>query len=217
MSTIHSLFSFQALYIPSNSNINRIRKQKARGARQNMLFPILILLTVPFTLSLDCYPAPIRGQLPILDHCQELVYALTYASRLPPNLKAKEWGRGLRSTDFTEHLPKVYWLPGRGPQTCAISLDVDPLYPEAREVFKLADIAFAGTRIIHLCLISRRQVGSDPLGPTNRVIAKLVRTDAPMIIRAALREGRPQSVEVPGIGELVWVDGRVDRSVGEVK
>ncbi|KAL8861914.1 MAG: hypothetical protein Q9178_001783 [Gyalolechia marmorata] len=182
-----------------------------------MLHPIVLLLALPFTSSLDCYPAPIRGQLPILDHCQELVYALTYASGLPANLKAKEWGRGLRSTDFTEHLPKVYWLPGRGPQTCAVSLDVDPLYPEAREVFKLADIAVAATRIINLCLIGRRQVGRDFLGPTGKVIGKLVRTDAPMIIRAALREGQPRSVEVPGIGELVWVDGRADRSVGEVK
>ncbi|KAI4235950.1 MAG: hypothetical protein L6R40_006318 [Gallowayella cf. fulva] len=171
-----------------------------------MLIPIILLLTIPFTVSLDCYPPPRGTKIPILDHCQELVHALHYASRLPPNEHAKEWGRGLPSTDFTEYLPKVYWLPGRGPQSCALSIDVDPLYPDAKEVFKLGDIAVAGTRIVNLCLIGRREIGRDFLGRTGKVTAKLVRTDTPKMIQAARGERYGQSVRVPGVGRLMWMD-----------
>ncbi|KAL8676917.1 MAG: hypothetical protein Q9186_006614 [Xanthomendoza sp. 1 TL-2023] len=176
---------------------------------------LLLLLAIPFTLSLDCYPPPSGTQLPLLDHCQELVYALTYASQNPRENIPKEWGRGLPSTDFTEYLPKQYWLPGRGPQTCALSLDADPLHPNAREVFKLEDIAHAARRIVNICLI-RRQIGRDFLGRTGQVVAKLRRTDSPRVIQASAGEVWRGSVVVPGIGWLVWMDKGGNGSLAEL-
>lgn len=186
-----------------------------------MSTPLIILLlflsTLPFTTPLDCYPPPARSQLPILDHCQELVYALVYTSRLPHKNDAKTWGRGLRSTDFTEYLPKVYWLPGRGPQSCGVNVDVDPLHPDAREIFRISDVARAATRVVNICLIGRRQVGRDALGSGGRVWAKLVRTDAPGLVRAMGRDGRVGSIEVPGVGELVWMSGAGNETVDEMR
>ncbi|KAI4089860.1 MAG: hypothetical protein LQ344_005119 [Seirophora lacunosa] len=179
---------------------------------------ILLLLLLPtFALaapSLNCYPPPEpRGQLPLLEHCQELAYALDTASHLPYSNDPKEWGRGLPSTDFTEHLPKVYWLPGRGPLTCALALDAEPGFPDAREVFRIGDVARAATGIVNRCLIARRQVGSEGLGRTGRVLAKLVRTDAP---RAGRWEGRWREVEVVGVGKLAWSQGRGNGTLVEV-
>ncbi|KAL8834916.1 MAG: hypothetical protein Q9176_007210 [Flavoplaca citrina] len=169
------------------------------------ILPLLLLLSIlPFTTPLDCYAPPAGTSLPLLPHCQELVYALLYTSRLPHKNDAKTWGRNLRSTDFTEYLPKVYWLPGRGPRSCAINLDVDPLHPDAKEIFRISDIARAATRIVNICLIGRREVGRDALGAGGRVWARLVRTDAPLL--SIGREGRVGSVRVPGVGELVWMD-----------
>ncbi|KAL8950873.1 MAG: hypothetical protein Q9222_003127, partial [Ikaeria aurantiellina] len=101
----------------------------------NMILSVLLLFSthIYLALSLDCYPAPARTSLPVLDHCKELVWAITYASRLPHRNDPKEWGRGLRTTDMTEYLPKRYWLPQRGDSTCALIVDADPLFPNARE------------------------------------------------------------------------------------
>lgn len=138
-------------------------------------------------------------------HCRELILALRGASRQPPYNEPKEWGRGLPETATTEYLPKVYWLPGRGPLTCALSLDVDPLYPDGREVFSLVDVAFAASQIVVLCLSRKREVGSDRLGRTGQVLAKLVRTDGPAIFRDIDdRDGGLGWVDVPGIGKLMW-------------
>ncbi|KAL8989115.1 MAG: hypothetical protein Q9169_008428 [Polycauliona sp. 2 TL-2023] len=180
---------------------------------------ILILLSIlPFTSPLDCYAPPARTQLPIVDHCQELVYALLYASRLPHKNDPKTWGRGLRSTDFTEYLPKVYWLPGRGPRSCAVNLDVDPLHPEAREMFRLSDIATATIRMVNICLIGRREVGRDVLGSGGRVWAKLVRTDGPILVRGVGRDDESKgSVLVPGVGELMWMSGNSSEMVDEMR
>ncbi|KAL8851867.1 MAG: hypothetical protein Q9221_003189, partial [Calogaya cf. arnoldii] len=160
-----------------------------------MFLPLLLLSILPFAKSLDCYPPPARTQLPILEHCQELVYALTVASREPFKNTPKEWGRGLPSTDRTEYLPKIYWLPGRGPRMCGISMDVDPLFPDAKETFRLSDIAVATTRLVNICLIGKREIGRDFLGRTGKVVAKLVRTDSPRLVRGAWAEGRLGSVK----------------------
>ncbi|CAL8583702.1 hypothetical protein XPA_009322 [Xanthoria parietina] len=182
---------------------------------------ILLLLLIgsifSFTTALDCFAPPARSQLPILDHCQELVYALVYTSRLPHKNDAKTWGRGLRSTDFTEYLPKVYWLPGRGPPSCGVSLDTDPLHPDAREIFRISDIARAATRIVNICLIGRREVGRDMLGSGGRVWAKLVRTDAPGFLRVIGRDERVGSIHVPGVGELMWMSEKGNETVEEMR
>ncbi|KAL8943258.1 MAG: hypothetical protein Q9216_001169 [Gyalolechia sp. 2 TL-2023] len=140
------------------------------------------------------------SQLPIMAHCDDLVAALFYASHLPRHDNIQIWGRGLPSDVYTESLPKVYWLGGRGPQTCAIDLDADPLHPDARETFRLRAVGFAGARIEELCLKSRRQLGRDQLGPTGHVIAKLVRSDLPRLLR--MTRGA-KALTIPGLGQLV--------------
>ncbi|KAL8762722.1 MAG: hypothetical protein Q9184_001316 [Pyrenodesmia sp. 2 TL-2023] len=172
-----------------------------------MLVPILLLSILPFSYALDCYPPPRGGDLPILEHCNELVHALIIACRLPHLNEPKTWGRGLRSGIHSEHLPKVYWLPGRGPQSCAVSLDADPLYPDAREVFGLSAIRVATARIVNVCLVGRRQIGRDRLGHTGKVVAKLVRTDGPSMLLKTGEEGDVQSLRIPGIGDLAWANG----------
>ncbi|KAI4202023.1 MAG: hypothetical protein LQ346_002045 [Caloplaca aetnensis] len=171
-----------------------------------MLVPILLLSVFPFSFALDCYAPPHDGALPILEHCNELVHALIMACRLPHMNEPKTWGRGLPSNIRSEHLPKVYWLPGRGPQSCALSIDADPLHPDAREVFNLNAIRLAAARIVNICLVGRRQVGRDRLGRTGKVIAKLVRTDAPLVLRKTGEEGDVQLLRIPGIGDLAWAN-----------
>lgn len=172
-----------------------------------MFVPILLLSILPFSFALDCYPPPRSGALPILEHCNELVHALIIASRLPHLNDPKTWGRGLPSGINSEHLPKVYWLPGRGPQSCALSLDVDPLYPDAREVFGLSAIRVAAARIIRICLVGRGQIGRDRLGSMGKVVAKLLRTDGPLMLLKTGKEGDVQSLRIPGIGDLAWANG----------
>ncbi|KAL8922466.1 MAG: hypothetical protein Q9208_005188 [Pyrenodesmia sp. 3 TL-2023] len=180
-----------------------------------MLVPILLLSVLPFSFALDCYPPPSGGALPILEHCNELVHALTIACRLPHQNEPKTWGRGLPSSIHSEHLPKVYWLPGRGPQSCALSLDVDPLHPHAIEVFGLTAIRVAAARIVNICLVGRNQIGRDRLGSTGKVVGKLVRTDGPLMLPLMGEEGDVQSLRIPGIGDLAWANGTENGLLGE--
>ncbi|KAL9594200.1 MAG: hypothetical protein Q9219_007162 [cf. Caloplaca sp. 3 TL-2023] len=174
------------------------------------LLLLLLLSSLPTPASsLDCHSSPTPTPLPLLEHCQALLYALAYASRLPPENSPKTWGRGLPSNPpFTEHLPKLYWLPGRGPQTCGLTLDVDPLFPDAREVFRLEDVAVAGVRIVNVCLVRRRELGREWLGEGRRVVGKVVRMDARGrgSLRGRLGGGQIRTVEVPGVGELAWME-----------
>ena len=161
---------------------------------------VVLLLILAFSSSLDCYPPSRGSQLPIVAHCDHLVGALFYASRLPAHDGAVTWGRGLPSDAHTESLPKIYWLAGRGPQTCALNLDADPLHPDTRETFRLRAVAIAAGRVTELCLKNRAQLGRDNLGPRGQVVGKIVRTDSPIklpIIRGA------KGLDIPGIGELI--------------
>lgn len=179
-----------------------------------MLLPLVLLFTLPFSHSLDCYNHPARTRLPNLHHCENLVRAINIASRIPHHNDRKIWGRGLPSNAHTEELPKTYvYAPaGEPPQTCALDLDADPLNLQAREVFRLQDVVTAAARIVKTCLSERSMLGRDPVGPTGRVYAKLARADSPLLLQV----GRPgkggsgggavQSLAIPGMGgELHWV------------
>ena len=149
--------------------------------------------TLTQTLSTD----PPWGPLPVPAHCQILVNGLAYASTLPDGKVFKDWGRGLPNTATTMKLPKVFWLSRRGPSTCALDLDVIPSDLSAVENFTLKDVATVAERILSVCLYGRSQVGTELLGDTKRVMAKLVRADMPRIRkwkqgnleRLALRNG----------------------------
>ncbi|KAL8722662.1 MAG: hypothetical protein Q9225_000894 [Loekoesia sp. 1 TL-2023] len=180
----------------------------------SMLVPTILLFALPFSLSLDCYPPPVGGQLPILAHCDDLVAALFYGSRLPHQDDAKTWGRGLPSDLHTESLPKLYWLAGRGPQTCAINLDADPLHPDARETFRLRAVAIGAARIEEVCLKNRREIGRDHLGPTGLVVAKLVRSEVPNMLR--ITRGK-KVLTIPGVGELMEATRAENETLDDMK
>ena len=145
-----------------------------------MLVFRIVTFYVLFTISLSlmCYYPP-RGMLPIPAHCRDLAGALIYASLLPGGNDLKTWGRFLPSAGNTEKLPKLYWLAGRGPTTCALELDAIPANPHAVEEFGLKAVAEATDRILNVCLYGRSQVGNETLGRTKGIVAKLGRTDGP--------------------------------------
>lgn len=117
--------------------------------------------------------------LPIPAHCRDLAGALTYAASLPRGNDLKKWGRSLPSAGATENLPKIYWLAGRGPTTCAVELDAVPTNPDAVEEFGLKVVAEAAAMIVNICVYGQSRVGNETLGPTKGVVAELRRTDTP--------------------------------------
>lgn len=177
-------------------------RKRAAQMYPTVLNTVVLLFILPFSFALDCYGHPRDIPLPNLHHCHDLVRAITIASRRPYHNDAKIWGRGLPNNAYTEGLPKTYvYAPGSGPpQTCALDLDADPLYLQAREVFRLQAVATAGARIVTTCLASRSQLGRDPVGPTGHVFAKIVRSYSPVVLQSAGK----QSVTIPGMGELLW-------------
>lgn len=174
-----------------------------------------LLLILPYSYSLRCYPPPGSSPPPILAHCHELASALVYASHLPHNNQPKTWGRGLPSEGETESLPKTYWLAGRGPSTCALDLDADPQHLDAREVFQLRDVGFAARNIVAKCLEDNRYLGSDTLGPTGHVVGRIVRTDSPQLLQATERTSVLWTI--PGKGELLVTSGVGNGTLDDVE
>ena len=86
----------------------------------------------------------------------------------------KAWGRRLPTTFDTQKVPKVFWISGRGPTTCAVHVDVDAYDLWAVDDFRLADVASAGEEVVAQCLSPRRMVGlAYPAGPDGLVHAKV--------------------------------------------
>lgn len=91
------------------------------------MFDLLPLVAVVLStiygvaLSTECFHA--RSALPIIRECQELTDAIAYLSRLPNENNVKAWGRHLPTGPDTEKVPKVYWIVGRGPRTCAVHVE----------------------------------------------------------------------------------------------
>ena len=86
----------------------------------------------------------------------------------------KVWGRLLPTAFDTQHIPKVFWISGRGPTTCAIHVDVDAFNPFAVDSFRLSDVASAAEEVIAQCLVPNRKVGlAYPTGTDGHVYAKV--------------------------------------------
>ncbi|KAL8737704.1 MAG: hypothetical protein Q9181_001422 [Wetmoreana brouardii] len=104
---------------------------------------------------------------------------------MPHVNEPKTYGRGLRSEGAMESLPKVYWLGGLGPNTCAVHLDADNHFPDAHETFRFQDLALAARKAVNVCLEGRRCLGSDSLGFTHHVIANIVRAPPPLSLQSS--------------------------------
>ena len=86
----------------------------------------------------------------------------------------KVWGRELPTTLDTQKVPKVFWISGRGPTTCAIHVDVDAYSPFAVDSFRVSDVASAAEEVIAQCLVPARKVGlAYPAGVDGHVYAKV--------------------------------------------
>ena len=86
----------------------------------------------------------------------------------------RAWGRGLPTTADTQKVPKVFWISGRGPTTCAVHVDVDAYIPWAVDDFRLSDVAAAGEQVLAQCLMARNKIGLEyPAGLDGHVYAKV--------------------------------------------
>ena len=127
-----------------------------------------------YTVSQAAICVAARGLLPTIKDCEDLTTAITYLSRLPGENNVRAWGRRLPTTLETQKVPKVFWISGRGPSTCAISVDVDSYDLFAIDDFRLADVASAGDEVIAQCLSAKRKVGlAYPAGPDGHVHARV--------------------------------------------
>lgn len=127
-------------------------------------------------IAATCHP-PRGGILPLTYHCQELVHRILESSRTPHGMATKEWGRNLDNTATTIHLPKIYWIAGAGPRTCAVVVDVDMHTPDAVERFNLGDVGHAAEHIESACLFRKGEVGTERVGAAKRVEVRLERVD----------------------------------------
>lgn len=144
--------------------------------RKMFQFPLL-LLYASFTIlkySQAAICTNSRGPLPTVKDCKDIVEAVTYLSSLPGENVRKAWGRQLPTTYHTEKLPKVFWISGRGPITCAINVDVDAYDTWAVEDFRVSDVASAAKGVVDECLVPRRKVGlAYPAGADGLVHARV--------------------------------------------
>ena len=86
----------------------------------------------------------------------------------------KAWGRRLPTTLDTQKVPKVFWIVGRGPTTCAVHVDVDAYDLFAVDDFRLADVASAAEEVVAQCLSAKSKVGlAYPAGVDGHVHAKV--------------------------------------------
>jgi len=141
------------------------------------------LLLLPLTHTYTCTPTP--HLLPRPTDCHSLIDALTLLSSSPPYNTPKLWSRLVEDTDSTLKLPKDYWLQGRGPETCAVHIDVvgSDHHNQARneeggggggggrgdwraenDTFTLGSVANVMEIVVEQCLVRRRELGGDVRG-----------------------------------------------------
>ena len=126
------------------------------------------------TLSQAAICTAARGLLPTVSDCNDLIGAISWLASLPGENNMKAWGRRLPSTLDTQKVPKVFWISGRGPTTCAVHVDVDTYDLWAVDDFRLSDVAAAGEDVVAQCLVARSKVGfAYPAGMDGHVHAKV--------------------------------------------
>ncbi len=139
----------------------------------------LLLLSAWFSiykLSQAAICTAARGPLPTVKDCTDLTDAIKWLSSLPNENNVKAWGRRLPTTLDTQKVPKVFWISGRGPTTCAVHVDVDSYDLWAVDNFTLSDVASAGQEVVAQCLSAKSKVGlAYPAGPDGEVHAKVRR------------------------------------------
>lgn len=99
----------------------------------------------------------------------------------------KEWGRDLENTATTVHLPKIYWIAGAGPRTCAVVVDVDNRTPDYIERFNLGEVGHAAEHIENACLFRKGEVGTQRIGAAKRIEVRLERVNVDALARVEMK------------------------------
>lgn len=143
---------------------------------------IFLVLTILYQISLgtECFHA--RAALPVSFHCQDLIEAIAYLSRIPGENDVRSWGRRLPTELHTMKVPKSYWIAGRGPSTCAVHVDVNPANLFAVDSFRQSDVGQSAARVVENCLIRQRLIGLDYPTELKHVYVKVVRSDSPLTL-----------------------------------
>ena len=141
----------------------------------NLLLPLLLLFSHT-CLSQLCYRPP--NLLPLMRDCKELTEAIAEASLIPSENLPFTWGRALPNEGDQRHLPKIYWLVGPGPKTCAAHLDALDSAPNAQSTFRLRSVGFVVEAVVSKCLARQRKVGRWNL-LRGGVWVNIVRSDNP--------------------------------------
>jgi len=188
-----------------------------------LLLPLLLL---PLTHTYTCTPTP--HLLPRPTDCHSLIDALTLLASSPPYNTPKLWSRLVEDTESTLKLPKDYWLQGRGPETCAVHIDVvGPDHNNQKagnggggggggeggggggrggwraenDTFTLGSVANVLEIVVEQCVVRRRELGWGCPGLKGAVGARVVRTDAPWLRRGVRSVRRVGEVEK---GVVLW-------------
>ncbi|MCJ1459223.1 hypothetical protein MMC28_009600 [Mycoblastus sanguinarius] len=162
----------------------------------------ILLCLCTLAQSLQCISPP--GALPTFPDCRDLTNAIAYASRLPGGNTPKSWGRYLPETPDTTKLPKVYWLAGRGPATCAVHVDVNADDTFAVDFFRLRSIGLAAETVVAQCLLGQSKIGLAYPSYSRHVYAKIVRTDAPFVLDL-LGLSAVQTLQIPNTTNVLQI------------
>ena len=136
--------------------------------RLSMLFTSFIYA---LSQAVVCIRPP--ALLPTVNDCTTIVEAISWLSRMPGENTMKAWGRNLPTTLDTQKVPKVFWISGRGPTTCAVHVDVDAYVPWAVDDFRVSDVATVGGQVLAECLVARSKIGlAYPAGVDGHIYAK---------------------------------------------
>lgn len=185
---------------------------RARNMFKFLLFLLLLVVNLPSSLEVECFHA--RSALPILSHCQDITDAIAYLSRMPGENDLRAWGRRLPTSQYTEKLPKVYWLSGRGPTTCAVQVDVNPTNYFAVDSFRQSNVSVCAARVVDQCLARQRRIGLDYPTQKEYVYVKIVRSDSPLQLNV-LGTYEVGNVSLPGTTSVLHVaSGNVIRKGG---
>lgn len=170
-----------------------------------LLFQILLILATlcARSLGIECFHA--RSALPIISHCEDLINALAWLSRLPGENDVRAWGRRLPTTAETQNIPKVYFIDDPAiSTTCAVEVDVDRTDSFAVDSFRLSDVAAASARVVDECLVRQRLIGLDYPSEAGHVYVKIKRTDAPAELDLH-RKFQIQNLSLPNSGSVLQI------------
>ena len=152
--------------------------------RSAMIF--LFWFLIQYCLAVTCHP-PRGGVLPLTLHCHELTRRLLDASRTAHGMALKDWGRALDNTPTAVHLPKIYWIAGAGPRTCAVVVDVDNHTPDYIERFNLGEVGHAAEHVENACLFRKGEVGTQRIGAAKRIEVELERVNVDALSRIEMK------------------------------